>query len=154
MTAHWAVLAAAALTTLVATTVAAALAVFTSQALPQAVRHDLVVAPGTALSITTLVSDPSQAAQDSAALRSRIAAAMPGVPFSFHQALWSDPLGLVPGALPASPRSAGPGNTALLQAASMSGITSHASLVAGQWPAPPGSSARQAIPAALPASEH
>ena len=152
MTAHWAVLAAAALTTLVATTVAAALAVFTSQALPQAVRHDLVVAPGTALSITTLVSDPSQAAQDSAALRSRIAAAMPGVPFSFHQALWSDPLGLVPGVLPASPRSAGPGNTALLQAASMSGITSHASLVAGQWPAPPGSSARQAIPAALPAS--
>ena len=152
MTAHGAVLAAAALTTLVAATVAAALAVFAGQALPQVVRHDLVVAPGTALSITTLVSDPSQAAMDSTALRSRITAAMPGVPFSFDEALWSDPLGLVPGALPASPPSAGQGNTALLQAASMSGIASHASLVAGQWPAASGVSRGQAIPAVLPAS--
>jgi FtsX-like permease family len=151
MTAHWAVLAAAALTILVAATAAAALAVFTGQALPQVVRHDLVLAPGTALSVTTLVSDPGQAAEDNAALRSRIAAAMAGIPFSFHEAVWSDPLGLVPGALPAAPPSTGQGNTALLQAASMSGITSHASLVAGQWPAAPGSG-RQAIPAALPAS--
>jgi hypothetical protein len=152
MTAHWVVLAAAAVTTLVAATVAAALTVFTGQALPQAVRHDLVIAPDTALSISTLVSDPGQAAMGSAALRSRIAAAMPGIPFSFDEALWSDQLGLVPGALPASPPSAGKGNTALLQAASMSGIASHASLVAGQWPATPGGSQRQAIPAALPAS--
>jgi hypothetical protein len=152
MTAHWVVLAAAALTTLVAATVAAALAVFTGQALPQVVQHDLAIAPGTALSITTLVNDPSQAAEDSAALRSRIAAAMPGIPFSFHEALWSDPLGLVPGALPASPPSAGQGNTALLQAAWLSGIASHASLAAGQWPAASASSRRQAIPAALPAS--
>ena len=152
MTAHWAVLAAAALTTLVAATAAAALAVFTGQALPQAVRHDLVIAPGTALSVTTLVSTPRQAALGSAALRSRIAAAMPGISFSFHEALWSDPLGLVPGALPASPPSAGQGNTALLQAASMSGIASHASLVAGQWPTASGSSRGQVIPAALPAA--
>ncbi|MGD0608633.1 MAG: FtsX-like permease family protein, partial [Streptosporangiaceae bacterium] len=152
MTAYRAVLAAAALTTLVAATVAAALAVFTGQALPQAVTHDLVQAPGTALSITTLASGPSQAATDSAALRSRIAAAMPGIPFGFHEALWSDPLGLVPGALPAPPPSAGQGNTALLVAASMSEIASHASLVAGQWPAASGSSRPQAIPAVLPVS--
>jgi ABC-type antimicrobial peptide transport system permease subunit len=152
MTAHWAVLAAAALTIRVAATAAAALAVFTGQALPQAVRHDLVLAPGTALSVTSLVSGPGQAATGSAALRSRIAAAMPGIAFSFHEALWSDPLGLVRGALPASPPSAGRGNTALLAAASMSGITSYASLVAGQWPTGPGGAARQAIPAALPAS--
>jgi hypothetical protein len=151
MTAHWAVLTAAALTTLVTATVAATLTVFTGQALPQAVRHDLVLAPGAALSVTALVREPGQAATGSAALRSRIAAAMPGIPFSFHEALWSDPLGLVPGALPASPPSAGQGNTALLQAASLSGIASHASLVAGQWPTAPGSR-RQAIPAALPAS--
>jgi ABC-type antimicrobial peptide transport system permease subunit len=151
MTAHWAVLAAAALTILVAATVAAALAVFAGQALPQGVRHDLVAAPGTALSVTTLAGEPSQAAQDNAALRSRIAAAMPGIPFSFDEALWSDPLGLVPGALPAPPPSAGRGNTALLQAAAMSGIASHASLVAGQWPGASGRG-RQAIPAALPAS--
>jgi hypothetical protein len=78
MTAHWVVLAAAALTILVAATVAAALMLFAGQALPQAVKHDLAVAPDTALSITTLVSDPSQAAAGSVALRSRIAAAMTG----------------------------------------------------------------------------
>jgi hypothetical protein len=152
MTAHWVVLAAAALTTLVAATVAAALIVFTSQALPQAVEHDLGVAPGTALSITALVSAPSQAAAGTAALRTQIAAAMPGIPFSFQHALWSDSLGLVPGALPASPPSVGKGNRALLEAAAMSGIASHALLVAGQWPTAPGASQGRAIPAALPAS--
>ena len=65
------------------------------------------------------LTDPGQAVTGGAVLRSRIAAAMPGVPFSFDQAFWSDPLGLVRGALPASPPSAGQGNTTLLQAASM-----------------------------------
>jgi hypothetical protein len=160
MTAHWVVIAAAALTTLVAATVAAALTVFTGQALPQAVQHDLVNVPGTAISVTMLASDPGQADKASTLLRSRIAAAMPGIGFGFYQALWSDPLELVPGALPESPPSAGKGNTALLQAASIGEIASHASLVAGRWPgqspiqlpAGPGSNQRQAIPAALPAS--
>ena len=152
MTAHWVVVAAAVLTILAAATVAAALAVFSGQALPLVVQHDLAAAPNTAVSITRLESDPGQAATGSAALRSRLAAAMPGLPFSFYEALWSDPLGLVPGALPAAPPSAGKGNTALLQAASMSGIASHATLVAGQWPTAQGSGQRQAIPAALPAS--
>jgi hypothetical protein len=152
MTAHWVVLAAAVLTTLVAATMAAALTVFTGQALPLAVRHDLAAAPDTALSVTTLVSDPSQAAKASAALRAQIAAAMPGLPFSFYEGLWSDPLELVPGALPAAPPSAGKGNLTLLQAVSLSGIATRASLAAGQWPAARGSSQRQAIPAALPAS--
>src|ERR1700684_3660446 len=49
MTAHWVVLAAAALTTLVAATVGAAFAVFAGPALPQAARARLVVAPGTTL---------------------------------------------------------------------------------------------------------
>jgi hypothetical protein len=152
MTAYWVVLAAAALTTLVAATVAAALAVFTGQALPQAVRHELVIAPDTALSVTTLVSDPAQAATANAALRPLIAAAMPGIPFSYDQALWSDPLGLVRGSLPATPPSAGQGNVALLQAAAMSGIASHATLVAGRWPTAAGPSGGQPIPAALPVS--
>src|ERR1700722_79924 len=117
MTAHCAVLA-----TLVAATMAAALTGFTGQGLPLAGRHPLAAAQDTALSITTLVSDPSQAAKGSAALRSQIAAAMPGLPFSFYEALWSDPLELVPRALPAAPPSAGKGNTTLLQAVSLSGI--------------------------------
>ena len=106
MISHWAVLAAAALTTLVAATVAAALTVFTGQALPQVVRHDLVLTPGSAMSVTALVQGPGQAAAGGAALRSRIAAAIPGIPFSFYEAFWSDPLGLVTGALPAPPPSA------------------------------------------------
>src|ERR1700678_551132 len=152
MIAHWVVLGAAALTILVAATVAAALTVFTGQAVPQAVRHDLVIAPSTALSVTALVSAPSQADKGTAALRSHIAAAMPGIPFSFEDALWSDSLGLVPGALPASPPSVGKGNRALLEAASMSDVASHATLVAGHWPTGPGAGQGQAIPAALPAS--
>ena len=83
---------------------------------------------------------------------------MPGVPFTFQSASWSDPLGLVPGALPASPTNVAAGSTALLQAASMSGIASHATLIAGRWPVPPTAGVSRAggvaaaIPAALPAS--
>ena len=155
MTAHWIVLAAAALTTLVTTAAAAALAVFAGQGLPLAVRHDLVAAPGTTMSVTGLLSDAGQAAPGSAALRSRIAAALPGIPFSLQAAFWSGPLTLVAGALPAPPASAGQGNTPLLQAYSMSEIASHAILIAGRWPAAvaaPGSGRTRAIPAALPAS--
>ena len=149
MTAHWVVFAAAALTTLVTATVAATLTVFTAQVLPLAVQHDLVTAPDTTLSATALVSGPGQAVQGSATLRARIAGAMPGIPVSFQAAFWSDPLGPVPGARPALPGKAG---TALLQAASMNGIASHAVLVAGRWPTTPGRGRPGAIPAALPAS--
>ena len=158
MVAYWGVLAAAALTTLVAAAVAAAVAVFMGQALPLAVQHDLTTAPGTSMSVTALVDGRGQDASGGAALRSQIAAAMPGVPFTFQSASWSDPLGLVPGALPASPASVGKGTTTLLQAASLTGIARHATLIAGHWPtAPttataPGGGAATAIPAALPAS--
>ena len=108
------------------------------------VQHDLVSAPGTDMSVTALVNGPSQASSGGATLRSQIAAAMPGVPFSFQSASWSDPLGLVPGALPASPTSVGKGNTALLQAASMTGVTSHATLIAGRWPTAPAAGDGQA----------
>jgi hypothetical protein len=152
MAAYWGVLAAAALTTAVTAALAATITVFLGQGLQLAVQHDLAAAPDTAMSVTAQVTDPSQAVQGSAALRSRIAAAMPGVPLSFQQAFWSDPLGFVPGALPASPASVGKGNTALLQAASMSGIASHAVLVAGRWPTAVSSSGQRVIPAALPSS--
>jgi len=152
MTAHWVVLAAAALTTLVAVAVAATLAVFAGQALPLAVQHDLVTAPDTTLSMNALVSSPSQAVQGSATLRAQIAAAMPGIPFGLQEAFWSSPLGLVPGALPATPANAGKGSTALLQAASINGIAGHAVLIAGRWPTTSGGTRLGAIPAALPAS--
>ena len=156
MTAHWVVLAAAALTTLVAAAVGAALAAFAGQALPQAVRHDLVVAPGTSLAAAgSFVS--GNPAQTSAVLRSSIATELGGVPFSFWQGIWSDPLGFVAGSLPAKPASITSGNSPQLQAASLDGVTDHAVLVTGKWPgqlsaASPGSAASGAIPAALPAN--
>src|ERR1700733_959376 len=151
MTAHWVVLAAAALTTLVAAAVGAALAAFAGQALPQAVRHDLVVAPGTTLAAAGSFASGNPA-QTSAALRSSIAAGLGGVSFSFWQGTWSDPLGFLSGSLPAKPASITSGNIPQLQAASLGGVTDHAVLVTGKWPGQLPASAADPIPAALPAS--
>jgi hypothetical protein len=149
MTAHWVVLAAAALTTLVAAAVGAALAVFAGQALPQAVRHDLTVAPDTSLVAVGTFSG-GDAQSTTAALRSAIGGALSGVPDEMWSGTWSDPLGFVPGSLPAKPSTVSPGNTPLLEAAAFDGVTEHAVLTAGSWPASPGPSG--AIPAALPAT--
>jgi FtsX-like permease family len=151
MTAHWVVLAAAALTTLVAAGVGAAFAAFAGQALPQAVRHDLVVAPGTTLAAAGSFASGNPA-QTTAALRSSIAAGLGGVSFTFWQGIWSDPLGFVPGSLPAKPASITADNVPQLQAASLNGVTDHAVLVTGKWPGQLPASAADPIPAALPAS--
>lgn len=150
MGAHWVVLAAAALTTLVAAALATALAVFAGQALPLAVRHDLAAASGTSLTLSGPVG-PDQSAPDNAALGGVIRSALHRVPFSFYQADWSDPLGLVAGSRPVRPASAGPGNVPLIQAGSLGGITGRAVLLAGHWPTAPGAGAGPLIPAALPA---
>jgi hypothetical protein len=145
--AHWVVLAAAALTTLVAAAVGSALAVFAGQGLPQAVRHDLSVASGTSLSAqVTLVN--GQLSPTATALKNAIGTAIAGAPFGFWQASWSDPLGLVPRARPASPASTGKGNTPVLEAAAMEGVTARAVLVSGRWPA----GHTEPVQAALPAS--
>jgi hypothetical protein len=73
MTAYWVVLAAVALTTLVAAVVGAALAAFAGQALPHAVRHELTTASGTSIAATAPVSG-SSAAQATAALKTAIGA--------------------------------------------------------------------------------
>src|SRR5580692_404202 len=152
MTAHWVVLAAVALTTLVAAAVAAALTVFAGQALPRALTHDLSSAPDTALAATGTVSGTTQLSQVTAALHKAVSAALPGIPVGFWQGSWSDPFGLVPGALPARPASLGAGDIPLLQAAALSDVRSHAVLVSGRWPAPPAATAGTAVQAALPAS--
>jgi hypothetical protein len=159
MSAHWVVLAAAALTTLVAAAVGAALAVFAGQALPQAVKHDLVIAPGTTMVVSGTFAGGTPA-QTSAALRSTIASTLDGVPFGFWQGIWSDPLGFEAGSLPAKPTSLRASDTPLLQAASLQGVTDHAVLVSGRWPSQSAASsggsaatgAAGAIPAAIPAS--
>src|SRR5580704_14508038 len=149
MNAHRLVIIAAALTIVVAAALASALATFSGQALPRAVRHDLSGAAGTALVINGKGNlDAGQAAQYTAALPGRIASALDGTPFTFYQAEWSDPLGFVPGSRPARPASAG--NQPIAEAAELGAITAHATLVSGRWPGPLASG--QPIPAALPAT--
>ena len=78
MGAYWVVLAAAALTTLVAAALATALAVFAGQALPLALRHDLANSSGTSLTLSGPVG-PGQSAPDNAALaRNHRVGAAPG----------------------------------------------------------------------------
>src|SRR5271166_253635 len=150
MNAHRLVIIAAALTIVVAAALASALATFSGQALPRAVRHNLSVAGGTALVISGNV-DASQAAQYTSTLPGQIRTALGGTPFSFHHAYRSDPLGFVPGSLPAQPASAG--NLPIAEAASLDGITAQAVLVSGHWPGGPAAgSPNGAIPAALPAA--
>jgi len=156
MNAHRLVIIAAALTTVVAAALATALATFSGQALPRAVRHDLGHATGTSLSVSGSVN-ASQAAQYTSVLPGQIKSALGGTPFSFYQAEWSDPLGFVPGALPATPAtpaagagSGGTGNTPIAEAASLGDITGQTELVAGHWPGAPVRG--QPIPAALPAT--
>jgi hypothetical protein len=147
-----------ALTTLVAAVVGAALAAFAGQALPQAVRHELTTASGTSMAATAPVSDSGAAAQATATLRTAIGAALPGIPFAFWHASWSDPLGFAPGTLRerSRPAAAPAGSTLLLTAAALQDVRERATLVAGQWPgapaAPASAGAGQPIPAALPAT--
>jgi FtsX-like permease family len=163
VTAHWVVIAAATLTTLVTAATVAALALLADQALPLAVRHDLSVAPATALSIAGPVNNDTTEAT-AGTLQRAVRQSLHGVPFGFWSATWSDPLDLVAGALPARPASTRNGNMPLLEAGALDGITSHAILVSGRWPsAPAASDAPEShatsspafsydIPAALPAS--
>src|SRR5580693_4732167 len=153
MNAHRLVIIAAALTTVVAAALATALATFSGQALPHAVRHDLGTATGTTLSAIGNVN-ASQAAQYNSVLPSQIRSALDGTPFTFYQADWSDPLGFVPGALPATPGasggSGGSGNTPIAEAAALGDIAGQAELTSGSWPAAPVPG--QPIPTALPAT--
>jgi hypothetical protein len=167
MTAHWVVLAAAALTTLLAAGFGAALAVYAAKALPQGVRHDLAVASGTSLAATTDLS-AADARTTTAAFRSAVGTALPGVPFALWSATWSPPLGMVGGALPATTAIIPAKSTPLLEAAALGDITRHAVLVDGGWPGAPGGTSpggtgpggtgaggtaqRNVIPAALPAT--
>src|ERR1700744_267450 len=144
MNAHRMVVLAAALTVIVASALATALAVFSGQALPPAVRRDLTTASGTSLVITGNVS-ASSGAQWTSMLPGMISSALDGTRFSFAHASWSDPLGFVPGARPATPASAG--NQPIAEAAALGGLTAQATLTSGHWP---GAAASGLIPAPLP----
>ena len=147
MNAHRLVIIAAVLTIAVAAALATALAVFSSQALPRAVRHDLSTASGTAITIIGSVN-AGQAAQYNAILPVKISSALDRTPFAFYQAKWSDPFGFVRRLRPAQP--GGTGNTQIVEAAELGGLTAHAVLLSGRWPGAPAGG--QPVPAALPAT--
>jgi hypothetical protein len=147
MGAHRLVIAAAALTVAVAAALATALATLGGQALPRAVQHDLATASGTALAITGTV-DAAQAARYTSLLPSQVRSALDGTAFGFYRADWSDPLGFVPGSLPATPASQG--NHPIAEAAALGGLPAQAVLTSGRWPGAP--AAGQPVPAALPAT--
>jgi hypothetical protein len=140
LNAHRVVLAAAALTTLVAAALATTLVVFSGQALPRSVQQRLTASAGTSLIVTGPVTS-AYAPVYTAALRADTAEALTRAPSAFYHAYWSDPLGL-----PVKGGKAIP----ITEAAAFDGVTSHAHLLAGSWPAAPPHAGP--IPAALSAS--
>ena len=140
LNAHRVVLAAAALTTLVAAALATTLLVFSGQALPRSVHQRLTTAPGTLMTVTGPVTS-AEAADYTAALHDDMTATLAGAPSVFYHAYWSDPLQV--------PIKADQ-DTPIAEAATFEGITSHAHLLAGAWPTAPVPG--QPIPAALPGS--
>src|SRR5579872_5384000 len=129
MNAHRMVVAAAALTTLVAAMLASALAVLGGQALPVATHADLAAAD-----TTLLISGSVTVAQDArfrAQLPGQISAALHRTPFSLYHGEWSDAFGFTGGG-PAG--GAASGNTPIAEAAVLDSLTAHAVLVSGTWP--------------------
>jgi len=139
LNAHRVVLAAAALTTLVAAALATTLAVFSGQAVPRSVDQRLTAAPGTSMMVSGPVTS-AEAAGYTEALRADLTAALGGAPSAFYYAYWSDPLQLAV---------QGGKDIPLTEAAAFDGVTSHAHLLSGAWPAAPAPG--EPIPAALPA---
>ncbi len=137
MSEHRLVLAAVLLTILISTAVAAALAVFAGQAVPQAVHRRLAVPSDTSV----LVSGPVTESQETAAVRAAMRSAFGAVPFTFYSALWSDSLDL--------PAPAGVAQVPLMKAAAADAAAANSVLVSGGWPTAPRPG--QPIPAALPA---
>jgi hypothetical protein len=137
---HRLVLSVVAITVLIATALAAALADFAALGLSQAARRDLAAASGTSIAISGTAT-AGGAAPGTRAVRSAMRPAFGTVPFALFGATWSDALDL-----PAPPH---PKTVPQLQAAAMAGLRAHASLTRGTWPGPPVPG--KPIPGALPA---
>ena len=143
MSAHRLVVGAAALTIAVTGMLASMLAVLDGQSLPQAVRSQVAGS-----NITLTLSGPVNSTQDkqyNATLPGQIKAALRGVPVTVLHGWWSDPFRFT--GQPITPPGSNPQE---IQAAAFDGVTAHAVLVRGTWPAAPVRG--EPIPAALPAT--
>jgi hypothetical protein len=140
MRSSWLLLSSLMLTTFIAASLLAGLATFDAQALPQAIRSQLVRSPGMSVVVIGLV-DARLAAADTAAVAASVRTAFRGVPYRLDGAVWSGPLALT-----------APGGTARAGAevAAPARLRANARLTAGTWPGAP--RAGGPIPAALPAA--
>ena len=124
----------------VTATLVSALLTFYSDALPATVSQELASSGTQSVLITAQAS--GSLASLSRLVDARMHTAFGAVPYQQYQAVWSNDV-----ALPGAQQS---GNVPVLQAASLTGITSHATLTAGTWPTAP--KAGQPVPVALPAA--
>lgn len=124
----------------VAAALAAALASFGQQALPQAAHRQLARSPGASAVVIGLLNGAGPQA-DTQAIRRAMNVALAPARWRLDSAVWTGPLTLT-----------GPGRPAgqPVEAAAPAQIQTYATVTAGNWPGAP--RAGQPIPAALPAS--
>jgi FtsX-like permease family len=148
MGAYRLVLAAVAVATLITAALVTTLVAFAGQALSQAVHHELANAPDTSITVSDGLSGSSDSS-DTALIRSGMGSVFGGRGFTLDSAVWSDQL-----RLPAHYTTGG--NVPLAQAASFTGVATHATLLAGHWPSPPqpGQPLSSAVPASVAALLH
>lgn len=127
------------ISTLIAASLSAALAGFAATSLPQAVSGELGRAPHTAIAMQGAFG-AAQARVDGPAVRTEVRRALGPIPFTLHEALWSDPIAL--------PAPDGAKTVPLIQAAAFDQIRANVALVSGTWPASPRPPAP--VPAAIP----
>jgi ABC-type antimicrobial peptide transport system permease subunit len=137
----WLLLACVAVTVLLATGLAAVLWTFAAEATPSGALSILAAPQGRVIGFSGL-ADAGQVAADSQLIRSTLRNAWPGVGFQMETALWANPIQI-------GPQRAGAPIDQVLPA-SLEGITSEATLTAGQWPGAPRPGGP--IPVALPAA--
>lgn len=135
------------LSTLIAASLAAALAGFAASSLPQAVSGELAQSPHTAIAISGAFN-ATQARTDRSAVPAAIRGVFRTIPVALHEALWSDPIEL--------PDPDGHGAVPLTQAAALGQIRTNAVLAAGTWPASPapGAPIQAAVPGTVADALH
>ncbi|MGO8958311.1 MAG: FtsX-like permease family protein [Streptosporangiaceae bacterium] len=140
MASAWLLLACLMASVLITSVLISAVITFYSNALPAAVRKNLI-ASGAMSVVVTGGTDSSQQLTQTEAVDGWVRRTLGAVPYRAYHILWSDDL-VLPGAPVA-------GNIPAVQAAVMDQVKTFAELVSGTWPARP--VAGQPIPAALPA---
>jgi ABC-type antimicrobial peptide transport system permease subunit len=137
----WLLLACVAVTVLLSTGLATVLWTFAGAVIPLGAQGILAAPQGRVMSLSGEV-DAGEAATDSQQIQAALRKAWPGVGFQMDSALWAAPLRL--------PSPATSAAIVQIQAASLEGISAHATLIAGRWPGPPRPGGP--VPVALPAA--